>query len=162
MSYARRKGHSKKGTVLRMNYFLENLELAIDDVKKRKMTLLEAAKKYGIPQSTLSDKLRERYSMDASPGRKTTLSAGFERKIVDCVLECLDYDFPLNCHDVQVLVRDLLNKENIKIPEFRKNNNMPGKEWLRYLKRRHPELTTRVANNIKIRRAKVSSNIIDK
>ncbi|XKL67637.1 hypothetical protein PGB90_003128 [Kerria lacca] len=64
------------------------------------------------------------------------------------------------CIHCRYLVRSYLNAANIKSPRF--ENNLPGYDWGKLFLDRHLDLSQRLAENMKIARAKVSLEIITK
>jgi len=60
---------------------------AVEAVKSGAMSIRVAATKYGIPKSTLGDKMSGRSYLDTNIGRRPALSEAVENKIVDTVLE---------------------------------------------------------------------------
>ena len=76
-SYKRRIGARKYA-----DYLDENLWKAVDDVKGGKLTVREAAVKYGIPKSTVSRKVLGQHT--AIFGRPTVFSHKEESTIYDC------------------------------------------------------------------------------
>jgi len=56
---------------------------AVEAVKSGAMSIRVAATKYGIPKSTLGDKMSGRSYLDTNIGRRPALSEAVENKIVD-------------------------------------------------------------------------------
>ena len=61
------------------------LEVAVSMVKGKTMSLRMASKTYGIPKSTLSDKVNNKTSM--TPPHKTVLTPAEEKKLVTWVID---------------------------------------------------------------------------
>jgi hypothetical protein len=147
----------------RRKYTSEQLRTALESIAKQKLTFREAEEKYGIPKSTLQVMSRQNASTNVSKlskmGRKTALSVTEERVLVDILLICCEWGYPLTLFKVRMFVQSYLNSISKKIPQFRRN--CPGEEWGRSFLRRHPILSTRSAENVKHCRAAVSPDVIN-
>lgn len=76
-----------------MNYTHENLQKAVNDVKSHRKTLREAAECYGIPKSTLYDKVKG--IKTKKHGGQTKLSELDEKKLVDGIITLSEWGFPI-------------------------------------------------------------------
>ncbi|RVE47096.1 hypothetical protein evm_008280 [Chilo suppressalis] len=125
------------------------LELAVEAIKKKKMSSYAAEKAFGIPRRTLLDKLQNKHPK--SPGRPTRLTDEEEADIIKVLIASAEYGSPLTLLDLRVVVhRYLANNGRLSI--F--NNKLPGKKWAYSLvKRNKSKLTYRVIQNIKRSRA---------
>ena len=65
-----------------IQYSSENMKLAITAVKSKAMSKSKAAITYGVPRTTLNDKISERYRPGKCVGRDPFLSEAEERDIV--------------------------------------------------------------------------------
>ena len=73
-------------------YSNENVRLALSAVLDG-MSVRKAAIKYGIPTSTLQDKLNFKYQPGKGPGRNPILTEEEEKSLVRCD-EMEDYELP--------------------------------------------------------------------
>ena len=73
------------------------------------MKLAEAAKHFGVPKTTLYDRLSGKSKPQL--GRPTELTAEEEEIIVDRLLLMGDWRFPLTNRDLRVLIKEYLNIE---------------------------------------------------
>lgn len=142
----------KKLGVQFMNYTPETLERALQDVRRGTRSIRDAAETYGIPKSTISDKLKNRHSK--KQGGQTALSAEDERFLSEGIQKFGEWGFPLTRSDIRHLVKSNLDRKGMRIAKFR--DNMPGKEWFYCFLNRNKRLTERLAQNIKRVRANVT------
>lgn len=133
------------------NYKVESLENAVKDVKMGKLSLRVASERYGVPKSTISDKIKEMHSTKMRG--QTVLSALEEEKIVCSINTAAEWGFPLSEFDIRLIVQEYLDKKEVNIRQFR--DNFPGREWGKSFLTRHKSLTTRFCQNIKRCRAKL-------
>lgn len=148
---------SKPISKRRKNYALENVELALKDIRSGK-SIAECSRVYGIPESTLRDKKYNIYSKE-KPGPSTILSESEENEIVEWIIECCEKGFPVTKNQL------LASVEVICLKTGRKNsfkNNKPGRHWFENFMKRHPEISKRLAENVSLNRAKVSDLNIQK
>lgn len=136
------------------SYSEQTLLHAIKDVQQG-MSQSKAADKHGIPQRTLSDKLRKAHP--ANVGRPTVLSDETEKQIANA-LDCLtDWGFPFQTIDLRIMVKNYLDNLNISQPQFR--DNMPGADFVYGFLKRH-KLVLRKATSLDKSRAAVSPTIV--
>ncbi|KAJ8917912.1 hypothetical protein NQ315_002605 [Exocentrus adspersus] len=138
------------------NYTEENLQKAISDIKSKTLTLRQASNKYKISLGTLSRKCNNKNMKKV--GRPTVLSETEERHIAEGLLIAAEWGFPLSTRDLQEVIHSYLEK--LGRQEIRFKENYPGKDWVSYFQERHPQLTNRLAENIKRNRANVSHEMI--
>lgn len=70
-----------------------------------------------------------------------------EHTLADYVKTCAAFGFPLDSFDVRCLVKAYLDRQGINVTKF--TNNLPGQDWLKGYMQIHPDLTVRLASNIK-------------
>ena len=104
----KKAGSSRVGNY-RSKYDDKNLQLAISAVEKKEMKLAEAAKHFGVPKTTLYDRLSGKSKPQL--GRPTELTAEEEEIIVDRLLLMGDWGLPLTNRDLRVLIKEYLNIE---------------------------------------------------
>ena len=71
------------GVKPRMRYNKDTVELAVREVIEGRMQQKDAVKAFGIPQSTLSDKLTGRFMLGSKPGRKPVIPPEIEKVILN-------------------------------------------------------------------------------
>ncbi|XP_014273650.1 uncharacterized protein [Halyomorpha halys] len=111
------------------------------EIREKKVSIREAAKKYGIHRNTLAFKLRE--SVAPTPprpsGGQLVFSTEEEGAIVSHLIALASYGFPITLFELRLFIKTYLTRINRKVARF--SDNMPGKEWARlFLKRHQKEL----------------------
>ena len=135
----------------RKQYPEERFKEALDAIKSVTMTVREAAKEFGVPRSTLQDRLNDRHGVKS--GRPTTLSAAEEEEIVAMIKLLGIWGFPFTSTDLCHLVKTYLDKKGV-VSVFK--NNMPTHSFTVRFLGRHTDLSLRTANPIKRTRAAVT------
>lgn len=139
------------------NYSADNLDKALDEVKKKKLSLNEASKKYKISKGTLSHKLRGKYK--SSVGRPPVLNSEEEKNIVRILLKTAEWGFPISNDNLRHILQSHFNKIG-KTTRFK--NNLPGKDWVRSFFLRHKNLLCfRKAQNINPNRAALCREVFE-
>ena len=103
-----------------------DLKNAIMAIKSKQVTYREAQEIYGIHYSVLYRHVKN--SNLKKQGGQTALSVSEENIIIDRILLCAEWGFPLDQYDLRFLVKGYLDRRGKKVKRFG-NNNMPGKEW---------------------------------
>lgn len=135
-----------------VNYSEDDVAKAMQQITSGEMSQRDAAGHFGIPRSTLKNKLKGKHSKPI--GGQTVLSKTEEEVISNCCISMSIYGFPVDTFDLRCTVKSHLDRRGSKVEKF--TNNLPGKEWTQSFLRRHRELTMRFASNIKRKRAQVS------
>ena len=104
------------------------------------MSLRKASKVFGIPYTTLGDKLRGRRPVTASP--RTVLTSEEETKLVKWMVELTKRGFGRTRNDLRDMVKRILDDRGEKTV-FKDNG--PGKAWIAAFFKRHPELSERMS-----------------
>ena len=99
------KGFSRKGNY-RHKYSPEMISQALQLVTDKTLTLNAAAKEYGIPKTTLYDRMKFRTE---KVGRPTVLSEDEEAIIVERLVVLSGWGFPLNTNDLKHLIKAYLD-----------------------------------------------------
>jgi len=156
----RPKRKEKKGTTRKGNYkskYDENLrEEALKAVKTGQLSARDAAKKFGVPRSTLGDHLTSRHKVTI--GRPTVLSAEEEDIIVERLLLMASWNFPLTAKDLCHLIKSYLDGLG-RTTRF--IENLPGPDFVYDFFARHEQLTTRKASLLKRAKAALSVTIVE-
>lgn len=148
-----------KGSTGRMchKYSPEALEEAMEAVKSGRKSINKAAKDFKIPKGTLVNKLKGKYG--DKMGRPCVLNEHEEKVLVNRLILCAQYGFPLTRMDLRIVIKTYLDSTGRDVSQFK--SNLPGLDWLRsFLKRHSTSLTERIANNIKRARAEVSEEML--
>jgi len=125
---------------------------AIREIKNG-MSIRQAADGYGIPYSVL-----RRHYKDPNvrqQGGQPILSKEEESVIVDRLIICGEWGYPLDAYGFRLFVKTYLDRRGKTVSKFK--NNMPGPEFVySFLKRHKSELSVRLCQNLKRARAAVS------
>lgn len=127
------------------------LDEAVQAVKEGRLSVRAAAEQYGIPKSTLQDRVNDTHGK--THGRPTVLSAEEEDYIVNMLKQCGDWGFPLTQVDLQMFVKHYLDKKGVTT---RFKDNLPTHRFVATFIKRHPDMKLRKTNLIKRARAGVS------
>ena len=145
----------KPGSRRYLDFDDDQLKKAIDAINSGS-SQRDAAKRFGIPRSTLARRLKGT-GKPKKPGRPPVLTEDEEKIIVHKTQVMCDWGYPLDGLDLRYLVKQYLDRKGVNEKMFK--NNLPSHEYVLHFLRRNPELTNRFANNIKRARAKVSKEV---
>lgn len=142
------------------NYGLNIIKNAVDAVRSKKMSIRRASEAFGIPKSTKCDHLNSKTTLKKSGGQPI-INTDEESRLVEGLLKCSEWGFPLKCRDIQLVVKSYLDRlgKSSEINKF--NNNLPGRDWVELFLKRNNTLTLRFGENIKRVRAAVSTSILN-
>jgi hypothetical protein len=101
-----------------------------------------AALDYEIPRSTLRCHVMGQ-SLSRKRGRKPVLSTVEEEKLVKYIMGMARYGHPLNITELK-----------IKVAEATQLRETPGAGWLRWFRKRHPEISLRMSQGLDAGRAR--------
>ena len=141
----------RKGKGLRRQYEGQNLSNAIAAVKGGTMSIRQASNHFGIPKSTLGDRISGRVEEGATPGKKPVLPVEVESAIADKIKEAGKMGFGITRAQLCFKVARLVSSMKLSTP-FR--NGVPGKDWVDGFRRRHPDVSLRTPtplNNVRAR-----------
>ena len=140
---------AKKKNIYKASYMKEDLQQAVE-VRADRMSLRAASKKYGVPRSTISDRVTGRVNEEATSGRPPVLPRELETALVERAVKASERGFGISRQQLMVKAGRLCKNMKIKNP-FK--NDIPGKDWFSGLKHRHPELTIRSPEALSDKRA---------
>ena len=130
----------------------EQLEAAMKDVKSKQLSASAAARKYGIPPSTLHDHLSGK-STKRYGGPPTILTAKEEKEIERVCQVMHELGFPLTKDFVSVALREYLDA-TCRAEKFK--DGIPGYDWWWGFLKRHPKLAERKPEHFPRNRAEAS------
>lgn len=135
----------------------DDLKSALNAIGKG-MSYRKASEKYKISKTVLN---RHKKNPKMQPhGGQPALGDGVEKHLVDRLIVCGQWGYPLDRLDMRLIVKGYLDRRGMKVVKF--ENNMPGVEWANsFLKRHNDKLAKRMCQNIKRNRAAVSPNIVN-
>ena len=147
-----RKYKKQLGSDGKRNYNLDYLRTAVEKVKLGRMSIREASATYAVPYTTLQRWVKnpnlKKY------GGQTALTEVEEEYLVQGLLECAKWGFPLQRRDILNIVQCYLNRRGTRLTVFK--NNRPGNDWFIDFIKRHKQLTLKFCENIKRVRASVT------
>jgi transposase-like protein len=103
-----RKTEKPKRRGRRLQYPQEKVVQAIQAVKQKTMSLGEASKHYGIPKTTIYDRMKSSKEQ-LQLGRPTELTKDEETIIVQRLKVMGMWGFPLTAHDLRYLIKSYLD-----------------------------------------------------
>ena len=104
------------------------------------MSVRKASGHFGIPRSTLCDRLTGKIADDAAPGKPPVIPREAEAKIAESVFEAADKGFGMSRLTVMKKAGDVCKKVGIRTP-FR--HGIPGKDWWQGFKKRNNQVALR-------------------
>lgn len=139
------------------DYSTDKLDIAVEKVLAKEISMRQASINYKIPFGTLHNKIKKKHTL--SIGGQTALRKEEEIGIIRNVVTCAEWGFPLNILDLRMFTKIYLDSAGRNITKFK--NNLPGQEWAYSLLKRHRSLIgQRMATNISRARAEVSPQVI--
>ena len=93
------------------------------------MGVRKACDKYGVPKSTVLDKMKGRTPMKRKMGRDPYLKESEEKAIVDWITRSLRRGFPPHYHDLLNSAQNFILKDPNGVRPTPFPNGRPGKTW---------------------------------
>lgn len=149
--------HVEKKAYVRFRYTEEQLQHALESIRRNEATLSAANRQYGIPKGTLFNKLTGKVPSTREMGPPTILTMDEEQTLEKWILAKAKLGFPMHPDEVKDTVQRVLKAVNRATPftDFR-----PGNKWLKLFIRRHPTITKRNTEIISKARAAVTQESI--
>lgn len=143
----------KKGAFL--NYTEAVMRSAVtDDVCLLKKPIRMAAKKFGVPRITLTNKVKGKSPMERKMDPASILTPEEEQTICDWVQNTAKASFPVTTEQLIVSVEKYLKEMKRPCDLFK--SGRPGRTWLKAFIRRNPTISTRISQNFTVSRARVT------
>ncbi|XP_005105548.1 uncharacterized protein LOC101864008 isoform X1 [Aplysia californica] len=133
----------------------EDLRLAMDAVANG-MKKSQAAKMYGIPWGTFSDKLSGRRKI--VPSHKTVLTPEEEKEVVEWLFRMANAGFSRTKEELLLTVKGFLD---VRGRETSWPDNKPSDKWFRLFRQRHPTITFRKSQKLGILRASLTAEAVE-
>lgn len=134
------------------------VQSAMMAVREEKMSVRAAATLYGVPKSTLHDKVQGKSAeQTGKTGPEPRLSLDGENKIAKWVINLAKSGFPIKKSDLLDTVEKIL-KDTKREDLFEKGR--PGQKWYQNFLKRHPEISLREAESVNKARAIVTEESI--
>lgn len=139
----------------RFQYDPENMKKAITAVKKNALGYRAAARKFGVPPSTLMKRVKEQHK---NRGKSTVLLPEEEKEFCDWILRENDRGSPVRKEQLLDRVQAYLNTNKIKT-KF--TNNRPGRGWYERFINRYPEIADKFTNHKTLPGDRVNANLAE-
>ena len=104
----------------------ERIAIALDELNYRRLSYRDAAAKYGIPRSTLSDHALGKVELGKKPGPPPILTPEEEKYLVQWTIDMYEIGYGQTRRQVTEMVKKILDKDGRPNP-FK--DNRPGKDW---------------------------------
>lgn len=130
---------------------------AIADIEERSLSVRKAAKKWGIPKSTLQDKLGRQVEKKRK-GPRTVLTEAEEDRFAEWLIERAKRGFGVTKDEFLDSVKTFIEKDK---RETNFTGNRPGNKWYRGFVKRNPKVRLRSARPLDKKRAKITPQDLD-
>lgn len=140
----------------RFRYTEEQLKQALSDIRNG-LSLNEAHRVYGIPKSTLHNKIKNKVPEGRKMGSATYLSQEEENRVREWILNNAKVGFPLHPNDVKDSVQKVLKACKRPNPF---TDDRPGVKWFNLFLNRRKDITLKNTNVISKARARVTEKCI--
>ena len=142
-----------------LKYSAESMDAALKEVREGRMTCYAASKTFGVPRSTLRDKLSGRSPEGRQMGPNPVLTRAEEASLTTFCIKLLKCGFPINHDDLLDIVQKVVKEDKRKTPF---TDDRPGKYWFYGFLQRNPQLTERFPEKLTGGRATVTEAHIRK
>ncbi|KAK9702258.1 RNase H-like domain found in reverse transcriptase [Popillia japonica] len=116
-------------------YTEEQLENALNDIRNGNITLHRASQTYGIPKTTLFNRLTGKRGVKSqSLGRPLALGRDIEEQLAVGLKTLERWGFGLSRSEILHMIAEYVTQNNSKTP-FK--NNIPGEDWFLQFKKRY-------------------------
>ncbi|XP_072389248.1 uncharacterized protein [Diabrotica undecimpunctata] len=141
---------SRQTVFIRYSFFVY---LAIDEITSGSLSLNKASSKYGIPKSTLHNKLTKKAPFERKMGPSSVLTPFEEETLESWILAKAKLGFPMHPSNVMDVVQNIL-RGAARPNKFIYDRS--GKKWLQLFLQRHPNIAKRNTEIISKSRALVT------
>ena len=124
-----------------------SMDKACEAVLSHKLSVRLAAEEYGVPRSTLNDKVSGKVPVQAKSGRKAYLTDEEEDRLVEFLVGCASVGYAKSRRDVLAIAQQVFNARN---PD---SDVELTKGWWDRFRKRHPEISLRQAEPLSYARA---------
>lgn len=144
-----------KRPTVRRRYSQYDVRKAMQAVKNKGLSITAASRKFGIPKSTLQDKLSGRTKLKVPLGRPSVLSPKEEQTLVDWINNVSNAGFCVKKEQILTSVARLVKELNRPNPF---SGSKPGERWYRRFLNRHKEVARTLSETLAKSKAYVSEN----
>ena len=128
-------------------------------IRSGSISIRRAAEVYGIPRSTLHDRVQGKYNGNTKSGAKPVLTEAEEKRLADWIILMSKIGYGRTRKELVLTVKRILDDDGRPNP-FK--NNKPGKDWLKGFFKRHPQLSIRTTLQLGKERAIISPEKVTK
>ena len=126
-------------------YSSVNMEKAYEAVAAGKMCVQKAAEEYGVPKSTLHDRVSGKVALNARSGRKKLLNDEEEASLIEFLVGCASIGYAKSRSDVLAIAQQIARTRDPHVEVT--------KGWWDSFRKRHPEIMLRHAEPLSYARA---------
>lgn len=130
------------------------MEKAYKAVVDDKMSIRRAAEAFGVPKSTLQDRITGKVQFGTLSGHNRYLSDIEEIELVSFLMGCASIGYPKTVKQILSIVQNVVNQKG--------KCSVVTVGWWQSFQRRHPELSLRCAEPLSTSRVKVSTDVLHK
>ena len=123
-----------------LKYSAESMDAALKEAREGRMTCFAASETFGVPRSTLRDKLSGRSPEGRQMGSNPVLTRAEEASLTTFCIKLLKCGFPIKGDDLLDIVQKVVKEDKRKTPF---TDDRPGKYWFCGFLQRNPQLTER-------------------
>lgn len=139
-----------------LNYEDNAMKNAVEDMRLHSTSIRKAAKKFGVPRQTLSNKLKGKSPIERKMGPAPKLTKDEEQRICQWVYDSAEAGFPITTDQLLFSIQRYL-KDITRECKFLNDEKKPGKTFLRLFMKRNKDVVTRTSQNLTSSRASVTT-----
>ena len=139
----------KKTNKKRGQWSKDDMQLALEAIATKKMSIRQAGDYYGIPSSSIQD-WKKGKTTSKVVGHQTYLTEVEELALVQWCFSMQKVALCVTLNMLKFTIKSILQNSPRKHP-FREG--VPGDKWWALFKQRHPEICLRYADGLEVRRA---------
>ncbi|XP_071760830.2 uncharacterized protein LOC139915943 [Centroberyx gerrardi] len=129
---------------MKWNWAPEAMEQAIEEVREGRCSVRQAVQVFGVPKSSLCDRISGKVVSGCQIGRKTSLTPEDESSLVEYCLYSASYGFPLTKPQVLAHALAIYNHRHPEGPKTAISRTW----WDNFRQRHHHRLTMRIPDTI--------------
>ena len=126
----------------------DDIRNAYEACTNERLSIYAAAKMYGVPRTTLSDRVNNKVSMNTRVGHPTSLSTTEEDSLINYVYYMSECGFPPSREDLIHYAGAI----DLQRPEEQRcfKDTGPSLTWWKRFRDRHPDLSIKTAQTIQV------------
>lgn len=125
-------------------YSKDDVQVAVERIKKNELSYGAASKLYNIPKATLHNKIK--HPENCPKGATTILSKDQESELAEWILLHADFGDPRTKHDIILAASEIAQLDGGTSISFK--NGLPTSGWMEGFLQRHPECRLRTPQGI--------------